>query len=50
MKHFNLDKSYPLSTPMIVRRLKVETDWFRSRENDEKVLGPKGKVLGPNGT
>jgi hypothetical protein len=36
-----MDKVHPLSTPMIVRSLDVKKDPYRSRENNEKTLGPK---------
>ena len=39
LKRFYMDKSHPLSTPMVVRSLDVNKDPFRPRENDEELLG-----------
>ena len=39
LKKFNMDKSYPTKTPMVVRSLDVEKDPFRPREEGEEVLG-----------
>ncbi|KAJ9556108.1 hypothetical protein OSB04_010722 [Centaurea solstitialis] len=36
-----MDKSHPLSTPMVVRSLDVEKDHFRPPTDDEDILGPK---------
>jgi len=43
LKHFYMDKSHPLSTPMVVRSLDVEKDPFRPRE--EEILGPEVPYL-----
>ncbi|KAL0324728.1 UNVERIFIED_CONTAM: Secreted RxLR effector protein [Sesamum calycinum] len=40
-----MDKSHPLSTPMVGRSLDVEKDPFRPRESDEELLGPKVPYL-----
>jgi Reverse transcriptase (RNA-dependent DNA polymerase) len=45
LKYFNMKKSHPLSTPMIVRSLDVKKDPYRPRENNEKVFGPKVPYL-----
>jgi hypothetical protein len=45
LKRFYMDKSHPLSTPMIVRSLDVNKDPFRPRENDEELLGPEVPYL-----
>jgi hypothetical protein len=45
LKCFNMNKSHPLSTPMVVRSLDVKKDPYRPRENNEKVLGPKVPYL-----
>jgi Reverse transcriptase (RNA-dependent DNA polymerase) len=45
LKRFNIDKTYPLSTPMVVRSLDVKKDLYRPRENNEKVLGPEVPYL-----
>jgi hypothetical protein len=39
LKYFNMDKSHPLSTSIVVRSLDVKKDPYRSRENNEKALG-----------
>nr|CAE05047.2 OSJNBa0049H08.8 [Oryza sativa Japonica Group] len=40
LEKFNMDKSYPSKTPMVVRSLDVEKDPFRPKEYGEDVLGP----------
>jgi Reverse transcriptase (RNA-dependent DNA polymerase) len=45
LKHFNMDKTHPLSTPMVVRSLDVKKDPYRPRENNEKTLGPEVSYL-----
>ena len=35
-----MEKTNPLSTPMIVRSLNVENDPFRPREDNGEVLDP----------
>jgi Reverse transcriptase (RNA-dependent DNA polymerase) len=50
LKCFNMDKSHPLSTPMVVRSLNVKKDLYRSRENNKKVLGPEVPYLSVIGT
>ena len=32
LKHFHMDKSHPLSSPMVVRSLEVTKDMFRPKE------------------
>ena len=44
LKSFNIDKTNPLSTPMIVR-LNVEKNPFRPREDNEEVLSPEVPYL-----
>ncbi|CAM8902104.1 unnamed protein product [Rhodiola kirilowii] len=39
IKRFNMDKSNPLSTPMVVRSLDVDKDPFRPCEESEEILG-----------
>ncbi|KAJ1293734.1 hypothetical protein BS78_01G091700 [Paspalum vaginatum] len=39
LKKFNMDKSYPSKTPMVVRSLDMEKDPFRPRDNGEEILG-----------
>ena len=34
-----MDKSHPLSTPMVVRSLEVDKDSFRLNEDTEDILG-----------
>ena len=38
LKRFNMDKANPLSTPMVVRSLNIETDPFRPCEENEEIL------------
>ncbi|KAJ9552295.1 hypothetical protein OSB04_016340 [Centaurea solstitialis] len=45
LKRFNMDKSNPLSTPMVVRSLNVDKDPFRPCEENEEVLGPEVPYL-----
>ena len=45
LKQFYMDKSHPLSTPMVVRSLNVKTDFFRPREDDEELLDPEVPYL-----
>ena len=40
LKKFNMDKSYPTKTPIVVRSLDIEKDPFRPREEGKAVLGP----------
>ncbi|XP_074355940.1 secreted RxLR effector protein 161-like [Apium graveolens] len=44
-----MDKSNPLTTPMMVRYLKPDKDPFRPREDDDEVLGPEIPYLGSIG-
>jgi Reverse transcriptase (RNA-dependent DNA polymerase) len=50
LKRFNMDKTHPLSTPMVVRSLDVKKDHYRPRENNEKTLGPEIPYLSAIGT
>jgi len=45
LKHFYMDKSHPLSTPMVVRSLDVEKDPFRPQEEGEEILGLEAPYL-----
>jgi hypothetical protein len=38
LEKFNMDKTYPLRTPMIVRALEKDTDPFRSKQEGEEIL------------
>ena len=40
-----MDKTHPLSTPIVVRSLDVNKDQFRPCENDEEFLGPEVPYL-----
>ena len=40
-----MDNSHPLSTPMVVRSLNINTDPFRPQENDEELLGDETPYL-----
>jgi Reverse transcriptase (RNA-dependent DNA polymerase) len=44
LKRFNMDKTHPLSTSMVVRSLDVKKDSYRPRDN-EKALGPEVPYL-----
>ncbi|KAM6576773.1 hypothetical protein CsatB_028610 [Cannabis sativa] len=45
LRRFYMDKSHPLSSPMVVRSLDVEKDHFRPREEYEELLGPEVPYL-----
>ncbi|KAK2389045.1 putative mitochondrial protein [Trifolium repens] len=45
LKRFYMDKSHPLSTPMVVRSLDVEKDPFKPKKKDEELLGPEVPYL-----
>ena len=41
LKRFNMAESHPLSSPMVVRSLGLDTDPSRPKMDDEDVLGPE---------
>jgi len=45
LEKFNMDKSYPSKTPMVVRSLDVEKDPFRPRDDGEEILKPEVPYL-----
>ncbi|XP_049364619.1 secreted RxLR effector protein 161-like [Solanum verrucosum] len=45
LKRFYMDKSHPLSTPMVVRTLDINKDPFRPQEKDEEILGDETPYL-----
>ena len=45
LKHFNIDKAHPLSSPMVVRSLDIKKDPFRPYEKGEELLGPEVPYL-----
>ena len=45
LEKFNMDKSHPLRTPMVVRSLEADKDPFRPCEENEEVLGPEVPYL-----
>jgi hypothetical protein len=45
LEKFNMDKSYPSKTPMVVRSLDAEKDQFRPRDNGEEILGSEVPYL-----
>ena len=45
LEKFNMDKSYPSKTPMVVRSLEMEKDQFRPHEEGEEILGPEDPYL-----
>ncbi|XP_074362808.1 secreted RxLR effector protein 161-like [Apium graveolens] len=49
LNRFYMDKSYLLTTPMVVRSLEPDKDAFRPREDGDKVLGPEIPYLGAIG-
>ena len=40
-----MDKSHPLSTPMVVWSLEVDKDLFRPKEDTKDIFGPKVPYL-----
>ena len=40
LKHFYMDKAYPLSSSIVVHSLDVKNDQFRPCEKGEELLGP----------
>jgi hypothetical protein len=45
LKKFNMDKTYALRTPMLVRALEKDTDKFIMKQEGEEVLGPEYSYL-----
>ena len=45
LKRFYMDKSHPLSSPMVVRSLEVTKDPFRPKKENEELLGPEVPYL-----
>ena len=45
LKRFNMADCHPLTSPMVVRSLGLDTDSFRPKMDDEDVLGPKMPYL-----
>jgi hypothetical protein len=45
LQKFNIDKSYPSKTSMVVRSLDMNKDQFRSKDEDEELLGPEVPYL-----
>ena len=45
LKRFYMDKSHPLSSPMVVRSLEETKDPFRPQEENEELLGPEVPYL-----
>jgi hypothetical protein len=45
LEKFNMDKTYPLRTPMIICALEKEIDPFRPKQEGEKVLGVEYSYL-----
>ncbi|KAI3692362.1 hypothetical protein L6452_32176 [Arctium lappa] len=45
LKRFYMDKSHPMSTPMVVRSLDVEKDPFRHPTDNEDILDPEVPYL-----
>ncbi|XP_074361400.1 secreted RxLR effector protein 161-like [Apium graveolens] len=49
LNRFYVDKSHPLTTPMVVKSLEPDKDPFRPREDGKEVLGPEIPYLGAIG-
>jgi hypothetical protein len=45
LEKFNMDKSYPQRTPMIIRALKNDKGPFRPKQEGEEVLGAEHSYL-----
>ena len=45
LEKFNMSKCHPLKTPMVVWSLEADKDPFRSKGDDEEVLGPEVPYL-----
>ena len=45
LKRFYIDKSHPLSSPLVVRSLEVTKDPFRPKEENEEFLGSEVPYL-----
>ena len=45
LKQFNMDKTHPLSSPMIVRSFNAKKDHFRLKEENEALFGHKVPYL-----
>jgi len=48
LKHIDIDKAHPLSTPMVVRSLDPQMDLFRPKEPHEDILGLEAPYLNTN--
>ncbi|KAG7557098.1 Reverse transcriptase RNA-dependent DNA polymerase [Arabidopsis suecica] len=45
LKRFNMDQAHPLSSPMVVRSLRLDSDPFGPKKDEEEVLGPEVPYL-----
>jgi hypothetical protein len=45
LEKFNIDKTYPFKTPMVVRVLEKDIDLFRPRQEGEEVLNSEYTYL-----
>ena len=45
LEQFYMDKTHPLSTPMVIRSLDVTKDPFRPSGCDSEILGPEVSYL-----
>ncbi|KAG7556749.1 Reverse transcriptase RNA-dependent DNA polymerase [Arabidopsis suecica] len=45
LKRFNMDQTHPLSSPMVVRSLGLDSDPFGPKKDEEEVLGPEVPYL-----
>jgi hypothetical protein len=45
LEKFNMDRSYPTKSPMVVRSIDIKKDPFRPPDEGEKILGPQVPYL-----
>jgi hypothetical protein len=45
LEKFNMDKAYPLRTPMIIRALEKDIDLFMPKQEGEEILGARYPYL-----
>ncbi|KAG7568080.1 GAG-pre-integrase domain [Arabidopsis thaliana x Arabidopsis arenosa] len=45
LKRFNMDQAHPLTSPMVVRSLGLDSDPLGPKKDDEEILGPEKPYL-----
>ena len=45
LKHFHMEKSYPLNSQIVMCSLEVKKDSFCPKKDNEKILGPQAYYL-----